>query len=133
MRLPRMTTRRWMVAVAIIGLMTGGTIEGMRLKRRHDYFLARFQKYAQLEQFLRRAEALDGDASRLPYGPPPADFERMSMLKIQMRRRPDRWSRLVDHHVAMTSKYRRATRYPWLPVGPDPPAPEWQWYFRPSL
>jgi hypothetical protein len=120
-----------MLAVAIVGLTTGITIEGMRLKRRHDNLSARFQKHARMEQYLRRAEAFDGDGSRLPYGPPPADFERMSTLKIQRRRRPDLWSRLVDHHVAMTSKYRRATRYPWLPVEPDPPEPEWQWLFRP--
>jgi hypothetical protein len=37
MRLPRirMTTRRWIVAVAAIGLMIGG---GVRLKQRRDYF-----------------------------------------------------------------------------------------------
>ena len=40
MRLPRMTTRRWMVVVALVGLLMGGAIGGIRLKQRHDYFLS---------------------------------------------------------------------------------------------
>ncbi len=38
MRLPRMTTRRWMVVVMVVGLVMGGIIGGIRLKRRHDDF-----------------------------------------------------------------------------------------------
>jgi hypothetical protein len=29
-----------------------------------------------------------------------------------------------DRHARLKEKYRRAARYPWLPVGPDPPEPE---------
>jgi hypothetical protein len=29
-----------------------------------------------------------------------------------------------DYWVEMEHKYRRAARYPWLPVAPDPPEPE---------
>jgi hypothetical protein len=37
MRLPRMTTRRWMVVMAAIGLVIGG---GVLLKQRRDFFLS---------------------------------------------------------------------------------------------
>jgi hypothetical protein len=29
-----------------------------------------------------------------------------------------------DWHAALAEKYRHAARYPWLPVGPDPPVPK---------
>ena len=29
-----------------------------------------------------------------------------------------------DHYLLLYKKYDRATRYPWLPVEPDPPEPE---------
>jgi hypothetical protein len=32
--------------------------------------------------------------------------------------------RLEAYHAAMTAKYERAARYPWLPVESDPPEPE---------
>lgn len=30
----------------------------------------------------------------------------------------------ATHHEALAAKYERAAQYPWLPVEPDPPAPE---------
>ncbi len=49
MRVPRMTTRRWMVAVAIVGLMMGVAIVGYRLKWRYDYFQSRALYHDQME------------------------------------------------------------------------------------
>jgi hypothetical protein len=31
---------------------------------------------------------------------------------------------VASWHEALAAKYRRAARYPWLPVEPDPPGPE---------
>src|SRR5579871_4762470 len=31
-----------------------------------------------------------------------------------------------DYYAEMARKYDRATRYPWLPIAPDPPEPEVQ-------
>ena len=56
MRLLRMTTRRWMIAVAVVGSLMGGAIGGMRLKRWHDYFLARVQQHDQEEAAFRSEE-----------------------------------------------------------------------------
>jgi hypothetical protein len=30
---------------------------------------------------------------------------------------------LVRYHSEMAEKYKRAARYPWMPVSPDPPEP----------
>jgi hypothetical protein len=46
MRLPRLTTRHWMVAVAIVGLVSGGTIE---LARRRQRFLRAYREQALAE------------------------------------------------------------------------------------
>ena len=32
--------------------------------------------------------------------------------------------RRIAYHQAMKQKYERTSRYPWLPVLPDPPEPE---------
>jgi hypothetical protein len=32
---------------------------------------------------------------------------------------------MATYHRALKAKYERAVRYPWLPVEPDPPEPEW--------
>jgi len=32
---------------------------------------------------------------------------------------------IIEYDAAMARKYRRAARYPWLPVEPDPPDPGW--------
>lgn len=30
----------------------------------------------------------------------------------------------AEYFAAMRAKYERASRYPWLPIAPDPPVPE---------
>ena len=53
MRLPRMTTRRWMVAVAIVALSLGGSLYAVRLKRKSDSCLARATWHAGAETYYR--------------------------------------------------------------------------------
>jgi hypothetical protein len=54
MRLPRMTTRRWMIAVAALSLTLGGYREATRLKRVRDEFLARATEHVAAETYYRR-------------------------------------------------------------------------------
>jgi hypothetical protein len=97
MRLPRMTTRRWMIAVSVVGLVMGGIVGGVRLKRRHDYYLSRAQHHnTMVEIYIRKGvETLD-----------------------------PRYQRLLFYHGTVARKYWHAASYPWLPVEPDPPMPE---------
>jgi hypothetical protein len=89
-----MTTRRWMIAVTVVALLMGGPIEGVRLLRRHRTFRRRADVHEILEEHRR----------------------------LHGREQFDR-TRLADYHAAITRKYRRAARCPWLPVEPDPAAP----------
>jgi hypothetical protein len=48
MRLPRMTTRQWMIAVAIVGVLLGGIDGAQRLRRRRDEFADRAQWHREI-------------------------------------------------------------------------------------
>ena len=54
MRAPRMSTRRWMVAVALLSLALGGYREVRRLKRIRDGFLWRSEREELIAKHYRR-------------------------------------------------------------------------------
>ena len=107
MRLPRMTTRRWMVVVAAVGLLMGGAIVGYRLKQWHSFFVARAQHHARME------------AAFSSFG---------GTLSAHSKHIRASVSENLGYHVAMARKYRHAARFPWLSVAPDPPEPQWPPY-----
>lgn len=135
MRLPRMTTRRWIVVVVIVGLL----MVGVRLEQRRRLFLSRAQVHEQraasdpkLESRERKIcaeypvliaelERLQRDKDREPARP------RLEILKVGLdrsRRNLARWANRFAYYEAMAHKYQHAARYPWLAVEPDPPPPE---------
>jgi hypothetical protein len=57
MRLPQMTTRRWMGAVAALSIAFGAYVWGTRLKQRRDEFYARATWHATEETYYRRLVA----------------------------------------------------------------------------
>ena len=106
--LPRMTTRRWMIAVAIVGVGIGA---GMLLVRSRRYAaVAAF--HAQGEAECWRIIAAD-EGNRLDT----AIWK--DWLAYARRSR-----KLFLYHAALRRKYEWAARRPWLPVEPDPPEPE---------
>jgi hypothetical protein len=115
-----MTTRRWMIAVAVVGLLMGGCIGGYRLKRWHHHFLDRERVHAFLELACRRAEHAERELSEkiTGSGSGPKTQPAVCLRNIAL------FSRLAGYHAAMARKYRHAARYPWLPVESDPPEPE---------
>jgi len=113
-----MTTRRWMIAVAAIGLAIGLTIGvGVRLRQRREYFLS----LAQSHQKEVASSAARGNALKSRFGGTSGMTDEELM---RLRGDYDRMMDRADHHASLARKYERATRYPWLPVEPDPPEPE---------
>ena len=104
MRRLRMTTRWWMIAVAIlaVGLATDA------LFRRH---LALRQRAAYHEKIEKLATATVGELALAARWPKAA-----AQVRANAATR--------DRHARLKEKYGRAARYSWLPVGPDPPEPE---------
>jgi hypothetical protein len=102
MRLPRMTTRRWMVAVVVAGILCL-----LEHRRRSFSSLAVYhdsKTWHSMATFRGVANHVYLDANDREMTP---DGVKRSA-----------W------HAALAEKYRQAALYPWLPVEPDPPEPE---------
>ena len=121
MRLPRVrfTVRGMMILVAVVALPIWYFGPTFLARREHAVLWARI--HSRLEQD--RAQ----------------DIGAYQKTMLQLKRRglklspgSDKRERAFSdlalartrHHAAMTKKYERAARYPWLPVDPDPPEPE---------
>ena len=104
MRLPRMTTRRWMVAVAILAVGLEATAA---LFRR---LLALRQRAAYHEKIEKLVTATIGELDLAARSPRAAAQVRANAA-------------IRDRHARLKEKYWRAARYPWLPVEADPPEP----------
>jgi hypothetical protein len=89
-----MTTRRWMIAVAVVAVGCAAVLHSHQERRRE-----RFARIA--DQHL----SVDLMPSGFPY-------------------RERRSAKRLDWHRKMADKYLHAADYPWLPVEPDPPAPK---------
>jgi hypothetical protein len=101
MRLPRMTTRRLMVLVAIVASLVWGAMMGVRS---YDcYRIARY--FGDQERGWRIIASRKED-------PKQAQFH----------------SECIQYCAMLSAKYRLAMWRPWLPVAPDPHAPGYdQW------
>jgi hypothetical protein len=101
MRLPRMTTRRWMIAVVLVGV----SIQAIRWHVKAS------------RAYLRTAELRAASKSFrtiVVAGKGPVRINRRGELISPER---ERW------YAATSDKYYRAAFFPWLPVQPDPPEP----------
>jgi hypothetical protein len=119
MRLPRMTTRRWMAAVGVIGLVMGGIAGGMRLRRRHDYFLFQAGYFSAMEIACQERKVIFVRHIEYPY----YLLEGTERERSRLHKAIARQDQLIPYYAAMARKYRHATHHPWLPVQPDPPPP----------
>jgi hypothetical protein len=143
MRLPRMTTRRWMIAVAAAGVMLS-QIAHVRLKQRQRAFLALTTAHAQKVVAIRERKVDLDHAARdiasflderrtvqltiVGLGatglPGPSSLEIVKAELSRQQRESDRLARSIDYYISLKRKYERAAIYPWLPVEPDPPEPK---------
>jgi hypothetical protein len=116
-----------MIAVAIIGLVLGGSLEFVRLKRlSRDYAgrainARRALAYARMsagwshERWLAECRRIEELERKWTTGHP------MSMGRPFQ---PSVARAYIAYWEPILSKYERAAAYPWLPLEPDPPRPE---------
>jgi hypothetical protein len=114
-----------MVAVAGVGLLLGGSLEFMRLRRlSREYAVRAINAKRRLshakmssdwshERWLDECRRIDraGQAMR-------------GWMKFDRPYSPERARRHVAYWGSIVAKYERAARYPWLPFEPDLPRPE---------
>ena len=104
---PRLTIRRLMVAVAMMGVMLG-LVVGL-WHRSENY---RRGALTHAGEALLCEDAAWG-VVRMTNGSKEEAASQAGALLL-----------LKAHHEAMREKYERAARHPWLPVAPDPPEPK---------
>ena len=136
MRLPRMTTRQWMMVVAEVGLLMGGQVGGLRLMRSREVLLLHYRHHMRVLDWCAVQESAVRDSSRIYDTITDLLEGRRGGLDMQLglvtRSRPlfdadrptvARLHRITAYHTARARKYRWAANYPWLTVEPDPPKP----------
>jgi hypothetical protein len=114
MRLARMTTRRWMIAVAVVAVALGAELTRRRSREFRE--LARYHA-GEGGFYLGHARLWDrargGGCMELHAGASAEDYALAA-----------RWARrCAAHESELSRKYERAAWLPWLPVEPDPPSP----------
>jgi hypothetical protein len=117
MRLPRMTTRRWMLAVAVVALLIAASLEAARLTRR----AGEYRQYAVWHAAMRDLCLGEADGYRDACAHR-ATGDRREEAELLLREAHERT--LAEHHDALVIKYERTARFPCLPIEPDPPEPQ---------
>jgi hypothetical protein len=90
-----------MIAVAVVALVCAATVV---LMKRRERFLRTAQEHTRAFLAIEWGDVIKAPAS---------ERERLGIWNAHV----------AEWRVEMTRKYRRAARYPWLPVAPDPPMP----------
>ena len=122
MEIPRVrfTVRRLMVAVAVVGI----AFYGLVLWRRSAEYrrLADEAERSEMKAIVGAKQA-DAVAARFRRMPEKVTSEGVN-LQSRYSAEGTHLRRLSQDRARAKIKYRRAARYPWLPVAPDPPEPE---------
>jgi hypothetical protein len=126
-----------MTAVAIVGMLMGALVGCCRLMRQHDLLLSEYRYHQRVLDWCTVQEIAVRESSRI-YDDITDLLEGrkigLNMLLGLLSSRPivdadrpavARLHRITAHHAAMARKYEHAARYPWLPVEPDLPEPQW--------
>jgi hypothetical protein len=106
MRRSRMTTRRWMIAVAVVGLLLGVVVGGQRLQQRRDCYLQQANNEARWENYFRSM------ASRVASRPP------LQQPSIIFAGRTYSVAELAAEYAERKVTYLHAASRPWISVPP---------------
>jgi hypothetical protein len=110
-----MTTRRWMIAVAVVA-MVGASVRMVTLRAR--YLVIAQWRAEDAVDARDRAEFWDGQAELVTVkGSGSAEVIAYDRAEAASARA---WAAWNDR---MNRKYMEAARHPWFPVEPDPPSP----------
>jgi hypothetical protein len=141
MRVLRMTTRRWAVAVASLSVVLWASLLAWRIESREQVTRDRVRKalgygfqehearaeLARAELFLRKELAEYDKILSRPGLPPSAQADELKWRAREIagtKEWVERCRNKVAYAARLRSGYEYAAARPWLPVEPDPPEPE---------
>lgn len=108
MRFPRITTRRWMLTVAVLAVpLTALTF----LQRRAARFHRRAAYHAKM--------ALANSTAAFPAAGQTHSGGGITIIHPDGTEEPHWFTRLGDWHYTLRRKYKHAARYPFLPLLPE--------------
>lgn len=128
-RIPRMTTRRWIIAVAVVATFLGirsGVERQREMYRQRAAGLDRDVLIAQVNLL----EAKNPGTGCVDVHILLHSLDHREAARVSVEEAADRhvalegYRRRARHYERLRDKYQRAVRYPWLPVWPDRPLPE---------
>jgi len=121
MRLPRFTTRRLMVLVAVVAVVITLGVESSKRRRRAELYAIR-ESYLHADAE-RRAAILAEVETQLAATVPgdSARREKTQWSIDQLRIELEETRRRVKHAAVLTRAHERAARRLWEPVPPDSP------------
>jgi hypothetical protein len=128
MRLPRMTTRRWMIAAAVVAV----AFWGLHVRRQREAERRLVQKYEHKAQFNEEMVQMlmTGHVQELErsitckLAPGPGEHDPFPSLSIESSRNFILgFKRQAAYFRQLAKKYEYAASHPWEPVTPDPPRP----------
>lgn len=112
-----------MIGVATLGVIIAGVTEGFRLFRLSSDYRRRAIVVSSRIRTPRRIAATADNFLRRG-GSPTDDPDEMEPSLAEIAAFRDKFAARAEYWTRLKQKYERAARYPWLPVKPDPPAPE---------
>jgi hypothetical protein len=120
MRVPRMTTRRWLIAAMTIALALGSYREAIRLKKKRSVCLMRAAWHAEQEAYCRRLSLsqlthtdIRGEADQEPRPSPTSSAEPDKAIELVFQLPPERSDRSEGHdrfRAAQARQYALADR-----------------------
>ncbi len=113
----RFTLRRLLIVIALLGVLMATLLEAARATRR----AREYRQLADAHAAFRDLSLGEADEYRYAYVHRAAADNRAGtdLLRWEANQRA-----LARHYDVLAGKYRRAARFPWLPVEPDPPPPD---------
>jgi hypothetical protein len=112
-----------MIGVGVVGVLTAVGIEG---ERRRVRFSVEYHLHLLNGDMKQQSLYKVGLPEEIGLGPVIPGFEKQHADMLEDHRKLSRWLvAQVKYYKHMAAKYEFASRYPWLPLLPDPPEPEY--------
>jgi hypothetical protein len=112
--LPRMTTRRWMVAIAIVATLLAIGVHLSHVADKYRAMAKHHELHASAVSFGKRWSGSLDEQTWISVGTGFDDAEELKGRELA----------LFLWHEKLSQKYRIAAGCPWFPVPPDPPEPD---------